>query len=139
MEKEWIFGFADLQEIGQKLAPFVRKSPKVFLSGEMASGKTTLTKAIVKALGSDQEVSSPSFSLVNEFDLPEAPYILRHIDLYRLNNIEESLEIGIEDYLFDPSICIIEWPELIEPIAPENVLRLNLTVLPNNHRKLVFL
>lgn len=139
MKKEWIFDLDQIDNVAQELLPMLANNSKVFLTGEMAAGKTTLTKAIVNALGSANEATSPSFSLINEYDIPTAPFLLRHIDLYRLNSIEESLDLGIEDILYDNSIVIIEWPELIEPLAPENVLRLNLSVMPNNQRKLIYL
>ena len=139
MNKEWIFSLDQINEVASDLALLLGEGSKIFLTGDMAAGKTTFTKALVLALGSNNEVTSPTYSLVNEYEMDKAPYLIRHLDLYRINSIEETLDFGIEDYLYDDSICIIEWPEIIEDIAPENVFRLNLNVLPNNHRKLVFL
>ncbi len=139
MNKEWIFTLEKIDDITNEIAIGLGEGTKIFLTGPMAAGKTTLTKSLVSALGSKDLVTSPTYSLVNEYSLDKPPYLIKHIDLYRLNSLEEALEIDIEDHLYDSSICIIEWPELIESLAPENVIRLILSVLPNNHRKLVFL
>jgi tRNA threonylcarbamoyladenosine biosynthesis protein TsaE len=139
MKIEWNFSLDQIDNLALELIPVLIQNPKIFLSGEMASGKTTLTKSIVKALGSTDEATSPSFSLINEYKILTPPFLVRHIDLYRLNSIEECIDLGIEDILYYNSIVIIEWPELIEPLAPENVLRLNLSVMPNNQRKLIYL
>lgn len=87
------------------------------LKGELGAGKTALVKALVKALGLSAEVSSPTFSLVNEYS-SDAIAAVYHIDLYRLDNIEEALEMGIEDYLHSGKWIFIEWPEVIETIMP---------------------
>ncbi|HMG15443.1 MAG TPA: tRNA (adenosine(37)-N6)-threonylcarbamoyltransferase complex ATPase subunit type 1 TsaE [Saprospiraceae bacterium] len=139
MKKEWIFKLEDIDNITTEIALSLEEGTKIFLIGPMAAGKTTLTKSLVASLGSKDAVTSPTYSLVNEYKLEKAAFLIKHIDLYRLNSIEEALDIDIEDHLYDSSICIIEWPEIIEPLAPENVLRLILSVLPNNQRKLVFL
>lgn len=90
------------------------------LKGEMGAGKTALVKALVKALGLPVAVSSPTFSLVNEY-ISDANTVY-HIDLYRLDNMEEALEMGIEDYLHSGKWVFIEWPELIETIIPKPYL-----------------
>lgn len=102
--------------------------------GEMGVGKTTLIKALVKALGSDDNVSSPTYSLVNEY-LAENKSIY-HFDFYRINSIEEVYDMGFEDYLSQDAIIIIEWPELIEPLWPEHFIRLDLSLLEGDLRKI---
>jgi tRNA threonylcarbamoyladenosine biosynthesis protein TsaE len=89
---------------------------RIFLFiGEMGAGKTTLIKTICNTLGTADYGSSPSFSLINEYSTAEGDN-LYHMDLYRLNEIKEAYEIGIEDYLFSGHYCFIEWPEIIEPL-----------------------
>ncbi len=90
------------------------------LKGELGAGKTALVKTLVKALGLSAEVSSPTFSLVNEYS--SDAIAVYHIDLYRLDNIEEALEMGIEDYLHSGNWIFIEWPEVIETIIPKPYL-----------------
>ena len=83
--------------------------------GEMGAGKTTLIKAICKTMGVTDEVSSPTFSLVNEYKTKDGK-TLYHFDFYRIKNIEEVYDIGYEDYFFSGHICLIEWPEKVEEL-----------------------
>lgn len=135
-KQEIIYHKSELHWIGQHLLKGV-KSPKVAFYGEVGAGKTTLIKQLAQALGVTSGLSSPTFSLVNEYHGPGL--LVHHLDLYRLRTIEEALEIGIEDYLYDEFFTFVEWPELIEPILPDNTLRLRLEILDQEHRKLVYL
>lgn len=90
-------------------------------------------------MGIDDEISSPTYSIVNEYIIPLSKRKLRHMDLYRLKNIDEALDIGIEDYLYDASFCLIEWPDIIENLANEKTYFLNISSMSDNRRKLVFL
>ncbi|MFD2725986.1 tRNA (adenosine(37)-N6)-threonylcarbamoyltransferase complex ATPase subunit type 1 TsaE [Hyunsoonleella rubra] len=98
----------------------------VLLYGTMGTGKTTLVKSLTKALGSTDEASSPTFSIVNEYEADND--VIYHFDLYRINDLEEAFNFGIEDYLFSNHWILIEWPELIEPILPENFNKIHLDV-----------
>jgi len=112
------------------------KNAKVFaFYGEMGAGKTTLIKALSRQLGSDDSLSSPTFSIVNEYrDADGNP--IYHMDLYRLKNLEEAEEIGVEEYLHSGHYCFIEWPELIEPILPDDAVHLLLETSADESRKL---
>lgn len=84
----------------------------LFLKGNLGAGKTTFTQSLVHELGSQDEVTSPTYSIVNEYDTPKGKIF--HFDLYRLKNIDEVYDIGIDDYLDNSYLCIIEWPEVFE-------------------------
>jgi tRNA threonylcarbamoyladenosine biosynthesis protein TsaE len=86
--------------------------PILLLKGNLGAGKTTFTQVLLKNLGSTDEVSSPTYSIVNEYNTPKGKVF--HFDLYRLKNIDEVYDIGIEEYLDNAFLCIIEWPEVYE-------------------------
>ncbi|MBK8621021.1 MAG: tRNA (adenosine(37)-N6)-threonylcarbamoyltransferase complex ATPase subunit type 1 TsaE [Saprospiraceae bacterium] len=86
------------------------------LSGNLGAGKTTLVQALCRHLGYSGNVSSPTFSIINEYGIENKT--IYHMDLYRLEDIDEALEIGIEEYLYSGSYCFIEWAEVIIPILP---------------------
>ena len=101
---------------------------KVFaFHGEMGSGKTTIIKQLCNQLGSLDNFSSPSYSIVNEYLIEGSEKKIYHIDLYRLKNIEEALAIGIDEYINGESYCFIEWPELIEHLLPADVIQVSIT------------
>jgi tRNA threonylcarbamoyladenosine biosynthesis protein TsaE len=102
---------ADWQEIVDKIIPDLQHNI-LLLKGNLGAGKTTFTQFLLKNLGSTDEVNSPTYSIVNEYNTPKGK--IYHFDLYRLKNIEEVYDIGIEEYLDNAFLCIIEWPEVYE-------------------------
>ena len=129
-----------LNEIDQA-AEFVLKNSRsriILLDGEMGSGKTTLIKAMVKQLGSDDEANSPTFAIVNEYRTPDFP--IYHFDLYRLNDFYEALDFGIEEYLSQPDAYVfIEWADIIAEILPENSQKIRIIVKEKETRVLQIL
>ena len=102
----------------------------------MGAGKTTFTTAICRILGVAQDaVSSPTFSIVNEYRLPDGEPVF-HFDFYRINKISEALDIGFYDYIDSGALCLMEWPENIEDLLPEETLRVHITVSPDGSRTL---
>lgn len=104
---------------------------KIALIGEMGAGKTTFAAAFCHHLGVKQMPSSPTYSLVNEYeylDRAGKPAKVHHLDLYRLRSTEEALDIGLEDLLLDDSFCLIEWPQLVEGLLPEDTARVSIEV-----------
>lgn len=101
--------------------------------GAMGSGKTTLIKEMAKQLGVEDVTSSPTFSLVNEYQSDQAG-VLFHFDFYRINKEEEAYDMGIEEYLDQDAWCFIEWPEKVENLLPLEAAIIKLTINPNNTR-----
>lgn len=101
----------DWQEIVNSIIPEM-KHPILLLKGNLGAGKTTFTQFLLKNLGSSDEVNSPTYSIVNEYNTSKGKIF--HFDLYRLKSIEEVYDIGIEEYLDNAFLCIIEWPEVYE-------------------------
>jgi tRNA threonylcarbamoyladenosine biosynthesis protein TsaE len=107
----------DIESVAQQvLAALTTKT--ILLKGSMGVGKTTFVKALAKVLGSQDAVSSPTFSIVNEYELSDG--LLYHFDMYRLKNEDEALQFGIEDYLSSNQWIVMEWPEKIPSLLPEN-------------------
>jgi tRNA threonylcarbamoyladenosine biosynthesis protein TsaE len=106
----------------------------VLFYGEMGAGKTTLISAIVKEMGATDFASSPTFSLVNEYEITNDT--IYHFDLYRIKNQYEALDMGIEDYLYSGSWNFIEWPEKIVNLLPEKVTVLELSLAEDGGRVL---
>ena len=103
---------------------------------QMGAGKTTLIKHICVQLGVVDEMSSPTFSIVNEYQLKSGVEVY-HFDFYRLNDLDEAYEIGTEDYLFSGNICLLEWPEIIEPLLPDEYLKISINLVGDNTRSLI--
>ena len=113
--------------------------------GSMGAGKTTFIKAICEELGVDDVVTSPTFAIVNEYEASEegkaaentslpSPLRIYHFDFYRIKKIEEVFDMGYEDYFYSGDLCFIEWPELIEPLLPDDAVRLSIEEQPNGER-----
>lgn len=89
--------------------------------GKMGAGKTTFIKAICEEMGVQETVNSPTFSIVNEYEAKNGE-IIYHFDCYRINKIQEALDLGAEEYLYSGNYCFIEWPENIDAILPDNIV-----------------
>ena len=125
-----------IEEIGKtsKIILSLNPSSKIFIfNGEMGSGKTTLIKAIIKELGYKGPVSSPTFSIINEYLNGDKIY---HFDFYRIKNKNELLDIGIDEYISSNNKCFIEWPNLITDMLPNKHIELNIDVISSDVRKL---
>jgi len=102
--------------------------------GQMGAGKTTLIKALCTALGTDENISSPTFSIVNEYLLPKGK--IYHFDFYRLKNQTEALDMGYEEYFYSGEYCFIEWPEKIADLLPGHYLDINIEILGDTQREI---
>ncbi len=116
---------ADTQALGAAIAALLTDGDFVCLSGPLGAGKTSLARALIAALTGEDEAPSPSFPLVQTYEAPE--WTLRHFDLYRLKSAEEVWDIGFEEALED-GVCLIEWPEKIEPYLPHDLLAVRISV-----------
>lgn len=105
--------------------------------GEMGAGKTTFINALCHALGvEDDTTNSPSFSIINEYRSDTTAELIYHFDLYRLENIEEAFDIGVEDYFDSGALCLLEWPERIEVILPDDTVKVEIIVNDDASRSL---
>ncbi|GAB4016162.1 tRNA (adenosine(37)-N6)-threonylcarbamoyltransferase complex ATPase subunit type 1 TsaE [Spirosoma migulaei] len=123
----------ELDTVAHQLLAEGRQRPVWLLDGEMGAGKTTLIKALCRALGVVSTVQSPTFSIVNEYTTHEG-HSVYHFDCYRLRNEAEALDIGIEEYFASGDYCFIEWPERIMSLWPALYYQVQLSVDADGHR-----
>lgn len=126
----------NLSEIHQAARQFLTEidNQNVFaFYGDMGAGKTTFIKAVCEELGVQEPVTSPTFAIINEYRDKKGKSIY-HFDFYRIKKLEEVFDFGYEDYFYSGNLCFIEWPELVESLLPENVVRLALRQTENGTR-----
>jgi len=127
----------EMAQVAAQILEIAGERRKFAFYGEIGAGKTTLIQSLCRILEVDDYVTSPTFALANVYESPGG--VVYHLDLYRLKNTDEALDIGIEDYLYDDAYCFIEWPELVEYLLPEDVLRIKITFLAESSRKILLL
>lgn len=133
------YHFSSLEEVKEVARKFVEDYSDykvVAFFGEMGVGKTTLIKDICAQLGVKDVVNSPSFSIVNEY-LTESDKTIYHFDFYRIENIQEALDMGCDDYFYSGNLCLIEWPENIEALLPAETLILKINLLEGELREVL--
>jgi tRNA threonylcarbamoyladenosine biosynthesis protein TsaE len=108
----------------------------VALHGQMGAGKTTFIHAICQVLGVSGAISSPTFSIINEYKT-EKGEVVYHLDLYRLKDEQEAINAGVEDCLYSGNLCLVEWPEITPALFPDDTVHCYLSVLGEKERKLV--
>lgn len=116
----------DLSETAQKILQSCGESKLFMFYGDLGAGKTTLIQMLCSTLGYTDEVTSPTFSLINEYSTPEQK--IYHMDLYRIKNVEEAFDIGLEEYLYSDAYCFIEWPQVIIEILQETYYEVKISV-----------
>ena len=131
-----INGLEDLERAAKAFLEAVGDHTLIAFYAPMGAGKTTFTTAICKVLGVQEDtVSSPTFAIVNEYRTAGGRPVF-HFDFYRIENPAEALDIGLYDYLDSGELCLMEWPENIEGLLPEETLKVQISVLPNGSRRL---
>ena len=114
--------------------PLAQTHSVIAFHGEMGAGKTTFIKALCEQMGVTDPVGSPSFAIINEYAATDRTIF--HFDFYRLNHIREALDIGLEEYFDNASLCLIEWPDIVEPLLPPDTLHVSLRVEADGSRTL---
>ncbi|MBN8642625.1 MAG: tRNA (adenosine(37)-N6)-threonylcarbamoyltransferase complex ATPase subunit type 1 TsaE [Flavobacteriales bacterium] len=129
-----IFSLEEINEVAQKI---ISEQPKkvILFNGEMGVGKTTLIKELSKILGVTDATSSPTFSLVNEYQANDNQLVY-HFDVYRLKSESEALDMGIDEYLYSGNWCFIEWAEKIPNLIPDEHSIIEIITLPDGRREL---
>jgi|TARA_B110001454_G_scaffold56927_1_gene55684 tRNA threonylcarbamoyladenosine biosynthesis protein TsaE len=120
-------------ELGESLSEFIEAGDIITLDGDLAAGKTTFVKGILLGLNFENEVTSPTFTLINEY---EARHRVIHMDCYRENNLQRWINLGIQDYLYSDDVKLIEWPEIISMLIPKDRISIILTSVSEFERKI---
>lgn len=139
MKKQIIIaGLEDLPQAAKAFLEAIGGHPLIAFYAPMGAGKTTFTTAVCKELGVEEDaISSPTFAIVNEYRGRDGRPIF-HFDFYRIENPAEALDIGLYDYLDSGELCLMEWPENIEDLLPEETLKVYITVQPDGSRLLTW-
>ena len=128
----------DLDVAAHKFIELMGDETVYAFHGEMGVGKTTFISALVRALGvDDDEANSPSFAIVNEYRSDTTAELIYHFDLYRLETMDEILDIGFEDYLDCGALCLIEWPEKVEDILPDDTVEVTIRLNDDHSRTII--
>ncbi|MGY6522299.1 MAG: tRNA (adenosine(37)-N6)-threonylcarbamoyltransferase complex ATPase subunit type 1 TsaE [Mongoliitalea sp.] len=129
------YALSDIHKVAQQIKTFAQDMPIWVFKGAMGAGKTTLVKAIAEAFGVEDQVSSPTFGLVNEYRNNKGQTFY-HFDFYRINEEEEVLDIGIDEYFYSGNYCWLEWAEKIPHYLPEDFVLIALAVDESGKRKI---
>lgn len=132
-----IAGLDDLERAAKAFVEEMGDATVFAFHGEMGAGKTTFINALSRALGvEDDTTNSPSFSIVNEYRSDTTAELIYHFDLYRLENLEEAFDIGIEDYFDSGAVCLIEWPDVVNDILPDDTVDVDIRANDDGTRTL---
>ena len=129
-------GVEGLAEISDYLISLRDEADVVAFYGPMGAGKTTLIKDLCHRMGVTDEVNSPTFAIVNEYVTDEGASVY-HFDFYRIKKLEEAYDIGYENYFYSGNLCLIEWPELIEPLLPERYVRVDIRLGATDDERII--
>lgn len=125
-----------IQQTAQKFIDQIDGRTVFAFNGKMGAGKTTFIKAICETMGVQEIVNSPTFSIVNEYEAADGR-IIYHFDCYRINKIQEALDLGAEEYLYSGNLCFIEWSENIAPILPDSLVNVDIEEMEDGKRNVL--
>lgn len=136
-DKQFIInGVEQLVEVSDYLISLREEADVIAFYGSMGAGKTTLIKNLCHRMGVTDEVNSPTFAIVNEYVTEEGESVF-HFDFYRIKKLEEAYDIGYENYFYSGNLCLIEWPEMIEPLLPEKYIRVEIQHGETNGERII--
>ena len=125
-----------INQTAQKFIDQIGERTVFAFNGKMGAGKTTFIKSICETMGVKETVNSPTFSIVNEYEAADGR-IIYHFDCYRINKIQEALDLGAEEYLYSGNLCFIEWSENIAPILPNSLVNVDIEEGENGKRNVI--
>ena len=125
----------ELAYIGKRMAKFLKSGDLLALDGDLGAGKTTFTQGLAEGLDIKEQVNSPTFTIIHEYQTGRLP--LYHMDVYRLENYREMEDLGYEEYFYGDGVTVVEWASMIEPLLPETYLGMEISVCPEG-REIAF-
>jgi len=128
-----IEGLSALKDTARQLLASFPEQRVFAFYGSMGAGKTTFIKALCRELGSQDNITSPSFALINEYSTQKGE-VIYHFDFYRIKKLEEAFDLGYEDYIYSGNYCFIEWPEMIDSLLPEGIVEVKISEGENGNR-----
>lgn len=132
MKRIEIDSLSELPRVAEAVIEALDGRSVVLLRGGMGAGKTTLVSRIAALLGVEDTVTSPTFALVNQYEGQECR--IYHFDFYRIDSIEEVFDLGYEEYFYSGDLCLVEWPEKIEPLIPDDAMMVRITAGDDEQR-----
>lgn len=135
--REIEFTLDTIEEAARKFISETKGADIILFEGEMGAGKTTFITEICRILGAEDHLGSPTFSIVNEYGDSNGKPIY-HFDFYRIESPQEALDIGVEDYFYSGNMCLVEWPDRLGSLVPEEALTVKITEEPGGIRKIIF-
>lgn len=126
----------DIENVAKTFLKYIKEYTVLAFHGDLGAGKTTFIKSVCKILGVEENISSPTFSIINQYKTATSKPI-SHIDLYRLKDLEEAINAGVEESIFNSEFCFIEWPEKFLSILPADTVNVFIETIDNTTRKLI--
>jgi len=124
-------------EIGRKIGRKIERGTTICLTGDLGTGKTHFAKGLAEGLGITDNITSPTFTIVNEYQEGRIPFY--HFDVYRVNDIDEILQVGFEEYVYGQGVTLIEWADMIEPILPDEFIHVKIEKMQNENERTITL
>lgn len=133
---EVIYNIDDIENVAKTFLKYIKEYTVLAFHGDLGAGKTTFIKRVCKELGIDENISSPTFSIINQYKTATGKTI-SHIDLYRLKDLEEAVNAGVEESIYSSDFCFIEWPEKISSILPADTVNVFIETISDDTRKII--
>lgn len=133
MKRIEIESLSELSSVAEQIIESLNGRNVVLFYGGIGAGKTTLISRIAAQMGAEDQVTSPTFAIVNQYVADDGGHIY-HFDFYRIERIEEAFDFGYEEYFYSGELCLVEWPEKIEPLLPDDAMVVRIEVGDDEHR-----
>lgn len=129
------YSLSEIDEVARQVVSEIAGHCHVAFDAPMGAGKTTFIRALCAQMGVTEEVTSPTFAIVNEYQSAHGP--IYHFDFYRVKSAQEALDFGFYDYIDSGHLCLMEWPDCVEPLLPDDLITIRIEIVGENRRRLI--